>query len=454
VDALLRPACEVALQVARVGLAASPPVPVPRQLRAVVRFAKLSDHAVAAVRRLLDEDDDFRARVRDALADDPRRDDLGRASLLFLERPEGWQAELDALAAAAEADASQQRVDRAEAVATRRLAAVEAALARAEADLVPLRETVGALRAELAEARRGRRTAESDAGRLRKRVAELEAAAAAPPAATTPEDVARWSGAVAAAEQRAERAEADAAEQRARADEAVAALAEARQAPSPAPAPDPDVDRAAVGAAVSAAVAAVGTLAEALGRAAEELAGGPVQTWPPVHAPAQPPPDRRPPTGAGRPAREPVPLPPATFDDTAEAVEHLLRVPGALVLVDGYNVTLATRGELALADQRRWLVDAVGRAAARTGAEFQVVFDGADGRPTASHRRHLGVRVRFTQPEVEADDEILALVAGLPSGRPAVVASDDRRVRDGARRLGANVVGVDPLVEALRRAPS
>ena len=59
-------------------------------------------------------------------------DDVGRAGWLWLTRPEGWHDELAALEAdesARAADAAEQREERA---ATRRLAATEAALARAE----------------------------------------------------------------------------------------------------------------------------------------------------------------------------------------------------------------------------------------------------------------------------------------------------------------------------------
>jgi hypothetical protein len=212
------------------------------------------------------------------------------------------------------------------------------------------------------------------------------------------------------------------------------------------------VDEAAI--AVGAAVEAVGVLGDALARAAAALAGvaaTPVG-WPPEGATASG--DDRPggpPRRAGRrPAREPAPLPPAVFDDTAAAVDHLLRLPGVLVLVDGYNVTISTRSDLALPAQRRWLLDAAVGVAARTGAELEVVFDGAVGASPHDAGRRLGVHVRFTAPDEEADDVLLDLTRHVPDERPVVVVSDDRRVRDGARRLGANVVGVVPFVEVLR----
>lgn len=147
-----------------------------------------------------------------------------------------------------------------------------------------------------------------------------------------------------------------------------------------------------------------------------------------------------------------MPLPPAIFDDTVEAADHLLRVPDVVVLVDGYNVTLSVRGDLALAEQRRWLLDAAAGASARTGAGFQIVFDGdQDASAPADRSRRLGVQARFTAADVEADDVLLELVEALRPDRPVVIVTDDRRVRHRARRLGANVVGVASMVAALRR---
>lgn len=475
-DALVRPACEVALEVARVGLRASPPITVPRALRPFVRFARLSDHAVATVRRVLDEDEAFRRHVCATVDIADLGDELDEPSLLFLRRPAGWE---HSLAEHVEADAAARAAERAakaDVAAGRQLELAKAALERVQGEVAPLREALGGLRAEVADERRRRRTAESDLGRLRKRIADLEAAAAeqaAPPADERP----TWVEALAAAEARAEAAEARADEAQARADEASARADAADRALEVAAHVDvaassersivggPDAwaaDAAAVAAAeaVADAVRAVGALADALGRAARELGatalgeGAPSRTGTFEQRRQDDDPSGR----AGRdsrrrgPARKPVPLPPAVFDDAPEAVDHLLRVPRALVLVDGYNVTLSARGELALADQRRWLLDAAAGLAARTGATFQVVFDGDDAASAPSDRsRHLGVHVRFTAAGVEADDVLLALVDELPQDQPAVVVSDDRRVRDGARRLGANVLGVGQLVDALRR---
>lgn len=446
-DALVRPACEVAVEVARAGRHASPPVPVPGPMRPLLRFTRLPEAALAVVRRALDEDDDLRRRVLSHLEEAGGRGRLDEPSLLFLERPDGWADALAALAAAGEQEAAAAAGARAEGAASRRLPVVQAALDRAEASLEAARREAEALRAEVGEERRARLAAGSDLGRLRKRVGELEAQPPVPPLGhdTGAGEVDSLRVALAAAEERAARAEAVAEELRA---------AAVRGAPQASPAgragrDAPPVDHAAAAGAVAAAVDAVGALAEALARAAAALGaddddqGG----WPPAA------PDASRQAGRARradPVRRPAPLPPAVFDDTVAAAEHLLRLPGVRVLVDGYNVTITSRGDLPLEAQRRWLLDAAAGAAARTGATFDIVFDGAEAGRAADGGRPLGVQVRFTAPDEEADDVVLDLACRVTPEHPVVVVSDDRRVRDGARRLGANVLGVAQLVDVLR----
>jgi predicted RNA-binding protein with PIN domain len=149
--------------------------------------------------------------------------------------------------------------------------------------------------------------------------------------------------------------------------------------------------------------------------------------------------------------RRPVRLPPAVLDDSIEAAEHLVRVPGALLLVDGYNISHAQWHGLALADQRARLLDACAELHARCGVDIEVVFDGAGEAPTVGTPARGAVRHRFTPVGEEADDVILARTDEEPAQRPVLVATSDRRVRDGARRRGANVLGARQLLGVLRR---
>jgi hypothetical protein len=81
-----------------------------------------------------------------------------------------------------------------------------------------------------------------------------------------------------------------------------------------------------------------------------------------------------------------------------------------------------------------------------------VVFDGADTpEPPAVGTTARSVRVRFSPPGVEADDVILDEVGVIDARRPLVVASSDRRVRDGAREGGANLLHSGQLLDLLRR---
>jgi predicted RNA-binding protein with PIN domain len=144
------------------------------------------------------------------------------------------------------------------------------------------------------------------------------------------------------------------------------------------------------------------------------------------------------------------------FDDSFEAAEHLVRVPGIWLIVDGYNVTISSWPHLELPRQRHHLVDALAELAVRAGPQVHVVFDGAEtgnrfGPPASARRR---MRVTFSPDGVDADDVIIDLVDRLDASQPVVVATDDREVRDGVRRRGANVISVAQLLAVLRRTAS
>src|SRR5699024_8987699 len=73
-------------------------------------------------------------------------------------------------------------------------------------------------------------------------------------------------------------------------------------------------------------------------------------------------------------------------------LDRLLRLRGAHLIVDGYNVSKTGYPELALSQQRERLIQQLGALGARTGAETTLVFDGAGvvSVPTTTPR---GVRV-------------------------------------------------------------
>jgi predicted RNA-binding protein with PIN domain len=416
----------VAIAVARVGLAADPPEPPPRGLLPLLRFARLPDQALAAARKVIDDDEGFRRRVCRATTEEL----VGRASWLFLDRPDGWEEELGWLAAAAEEAVGAAEETRADAKLRRRVAMLEAGLSGQADELVRLRAELALAKDQRADERRARRLAESDAGRLRRTTDEL---------ATEVDDLRRRQSVAPESPESAE--------------EGVRppppALLEVESEPPP-----PVIDAAGLAELLAEAVRAAAALSEVLADAEAMVLPAPDAASPRLVSRARPPGPRRRSGEVER--RRPTPLPPGTFDDSVEAAGHLVRVEGVRVLVDGYNVTKSARPELALSEQRRWLTDAAVELAARTGARVELVFDGADERPSAPANlgRRQGVQVRFSAEGVEADDLLLELIEGLPRHVPVVVASDDRRVRDGAERRGANVVSTAQLLTVLGRPPS
>lgn len=133
------------------------------------------------------------------------------------------------------------------------------------------------------------------------------------------------------------------------------------------------------------------------------------------------------------------------------ALEQLLALPKARLIVDGYNVSKAAWPSSSLEAQRIRLLNALAPLVARTGAETTVVFDAAASvaRPVVSTPR--GVKVVFSPTGVIADDVIRELVGAEPSGRVVVVVSSDREVSRDVTRLRARPLAAQALVALLER---
>lgn len=463
-DDLLRPAAELAIEMAQAGARLQPPLDVPRGLRPLLGHAKLTRAAVTTARRVLESDVGFRARVATAVEAPGAEATLGRAAVLWLSRPEGWEDELAVLVSGAKEAAMAGAEQLEERSAKRRLQHAEKARERAERSAEEARRAAEAARVELQEERRLRRAADEAVARTARHIGSLEeqlagarrrADAALAQVAAQAQAEASDATALASAEGELRELGAEVATLR-------AAVSDRLAPTEPQDSGGASLDVAALAEAVAAASSAAVALGGALGRAAAALG--------PDAAPATV--DPAPPPTAGEPApgpttrprsarsprrgthRRPVRLPPFVLDDSPEAADHLVNLPDVAVLVDGYNATISTWPELSLPEQRARLVDALVELAARTSAHPEVVFDGAEVVPGLSMDggvRSL-VKVSFTAPEVEADDVLIARAHALPL--PVVVASDDRRVRDGALSAGANVLGIAQLLSALRRRGS
>ncbi|MCX6524473.1 MAG: NYN domain-containing protein, partial [Actinobacteria bacterium] len=152
------------------------------------------------------------------------------------------------------------------------------------------------------------------------------------------------------------------------------------------------------------------------------------------------------------PRRTPLRLLRGVIDGSPEGVEQLLFTPQVILIADGYNISMEAWPQLDGSAQRSSLLNMLSALQARTSALVHVVFDGEGTGSRPAVGAPLAVRVHFSKAEVEADDLILEMVAGLPTDQPVVVVSSDRRVQDGARRLGANVVSSGQLLALTRNS--
>jgi hypothetical protein len=458
-------------------------------VRTVLGFTRLSSAAYAIIRRAVDEDDGFRARVA-AAAEEGGEAGIGRAGWLWLHRPEGWQVDPSVEAGAEEPETGpalgrlRRERDGAEAAAARYRQAAEAAeegrrraveqlaevrrdAASASSRRAELEDRVDALAVERNRAVRAQKALEAELATARR---DLRLAREATRQAEA-ELLAGRDGAVAP---EVIGAATDSLDHRAAADPdrpAAAGAQPATTAPAtagPVGDAEPPIDRAAARDAVAAAAEAADLLARALADAAAVLAptasegdlapgaiddDGRAQDDGRIGAPARAA-DRlasaraarhRRPRSAPRAA---VGLPPGVVSGTAEAHRHLVRA-GALLVVDGYNVAREAWRGLAPEEERRRTVRLLEEVSARTGSAVTVVFDGDDA--TVAPAASRAVRVRFSATGQTADDAIADLVAGTPAEQPVVVVSSDREVADDARRQGAAVLGSRDFLAAAGR---
>jgi predicted RNA-binding protein with PIN domain len=446
---LLKPALEAVMQVARDGEAAEPTEPAPAQLKRYLRFARLPAPALDIARRVVEEDDAFRVRVASQLTEEA----IGEAGWIWLTRPDGWEKRFDELRKEQQEQEVALHEERAEREAHRRLAGAEDRARRAEVALGARTREVAEAREELTRERLLREAAEVEAARISTSIEELTAQrnAAVRQLKQVESELAQRSADLRHARHEIRMREAEVAQTPLVTAPPASAPTPSSPPPPPAPA-EPPLERARLSQLVKAAARAAEQLSSALAGASELLAPAPDDSAPartePGPALAATPPKHRHLAPVDRVALR---LPPGIADDSVEAVEHLVRAPGALLLVDGYNISQSAWYQDPIARQRARLVDALTELHARTGVDIEVVFDGADVDRLGERAPRAAVRVRFSSPGVEADDVVLDLVGTAAPRRSVIVASSDHRVRDGARRLGANVVGARQLLTALRR---
>lgn len=402
---LFDPLLELALEVAKRGRSARPAVEPPPRLAPIVKFKKVPSKAKEVVLEVLDSDAEFRQRVLDN-ADEKA---VGRVGMSYLERPDGWEAFIAQLVEAAEEPIIEpsgmiKKLERQVAIGVQ-------ARDRALFETTELRAELALVMSRVEAVEQERDGLEGEVKRLQASNAEL---------------VEQRRRAVAELKQ-TEVVMARHVEERKRLESLVETMTAAQLATTAVGGGVTDVE--------------VRSAADSLDQVLDDLRS---QV---DHLRRQATPEL---IHAAR--RSPLPVPPGLFDDSEEMANYLLAIPNMLVLVDGYNVTKSAHGNWELEQQRDWLTQGLRSIAARTGASFDVVFDGADVVTSGEREVSNQVRVRFSPEGVEADDVIIESVSVVDRSRPVTVVSSDRRVRSGAGDGGANLLTSRQLLDVLEQS--
>ncbi len=130
-----------------------------------------------------------------------------------------------------------------------------------------------------------------------------------------------------------------------------------------------------------------------------------------------------------------------------------------MVIVDGHNLTFADDRASDLLEagdperSRNRVLEIVTRYAVSTGQRAHVVFDGTGGGYTPQAPRER-VRFTFAGEYRSADQAIVRMVRDTTGRRDLTVVSNDREVLAAAKRMGANTLRVDDLLEHVARVQS
>ena len=156
--------------------------------------------------------------------------------------------------------------------------------------------------------------------------------------------------------------------------------------------------------------------------------------------------------GDGTPRRRPrLPAPKGRLATDPETLDEWLDADRVRLLVDGYNVTKAEGGfgDVTLAQQRRRLIEGVGKLARRKKIAATIVFDGSEVPPGTSRRPRAPVDVEYSKPGEIADDHLVARLESFDPV-PVVVATNDKELQHRAAALGATIATSNQLLALIR----
>lgn len=450
-DDLLRDVLEFALEAFRQSERTHTGVAIPKQVRPLLRFKKLNNAGLTTMRRTLEDQEAIRRAVSEGMQSflaEASGPPVEPVALLWLQRPEGWEAEAERYLAEYADRKRLERLAIEERGAEKRLAAAERHLATAREEVVRLGRELADEKRRRDEAVRRAREAERVSGALEQRLSEAqgETRRAKQAAESAQQEAGDARLALSAAHEVADALRAEVERMSVLRDEALRARAAADEqlaARDAGPDAGIGVDPAALGVASQQLQEAADALNRAMGTVSAAAAAAATRS----HTQRKPLASQ--PRDAQRPRRKPIAIPGGRYGDDVEVATFLLASPGIIAILDGYNVAMTAWPDATLEEQRERLVAAAEDVVRRVGTRVRIVFDGAD-LPSWRAGRRL-VSVEFSEAGVIADDSIRNIVDTLPAEQHIVVVTSDNALTASVRALGANTINSAQFLAAIGR---
>ena len=147
-------------------------------------------------------------------------------------------------------------------------------------------------------------------------------------------------------------------------------------------------------------------------------------------------------------SRTPVAVPPGMSLETNAALKTVFSQQDLVVLIDGYNVSLNSFGNLSLELQRDRVVACASSIETRFHTSCLIVFDGQSAGTRG--RIQSKVHVVFSPTGVTADDIIIERIRVTPKDKPILVVTSDRNLAARAKGLGCETISSESFVEVAK----
>ncbi|MFN8016404.1 MAG: NYN domain-containing protein [Acidimicrobiia bacterium] len=145
------------------------------------------------------------------------------------------------------------------------------------------------------------------------------------------------------------------------------------------------------------------------------------------------------------PKRKEVMVPSGLSLESEQGLKATLSQENLIVIIDGYNLSLNSFGDLPLEMQRDRTIACAANVESRFNATCVIIFDGESS--TTRGRVQSKVHVVYSPLDVTADDVIIERIRVTPMQRPILLVTSDKNLSARAKGLGCQVVGTAAFVD-------